>query len=89
MSEDESLCDSICEEQARLAERELASFISAVTELHGLGQARLSEKDWLEEAELMDMQVLINVPRLRAVTIAASARLASRVPVAIESANSG
>jgi len=76
MSEDESLCDSICEEQARLAERELASFISAVTELYGLGQARL-EKDWLEEAELMDTQVLINVPRLRAVTIAASARLAS------------
>jgi hypothetical protein len=89
MSEDESLCDSICEEQARLTERELASFISAVTELHGLGQARLSEKDWLEEAELMDTQVPINVQRLRAVTIAASARLASRVPVAIESANSG
>ena len=89
MNEDESFCDSIYEEQRRLAERELSSFISAVAELYGPQQARLSEKDWLDEAELMDTQVLINVPRLRAVTIAASARLASRVPVAMESANSG
>ncbi len=87
MNEDESLCDSICEEQARLTERELASFISAVTELHGLGQARLSEKDWLEEAELMDTQSLSTYRDWRAVTIAASARLANRVSVAMESAN--
>jgi len=89
MNEDESLCDSIYEEQTHLAERELSSFISAVTELYGPKQARLSEKDWLDEAELMDTQSSSTYRDWRAVTIAASARLANRVSVAMESANSG
>jgi hypothetical protein len=89
MNEDESLCDSIYEEQTHLAERELSSFISAVTELYGPEQARLSEKDWLDESELMDTQSSSTCPDWRTVTIAASARLANRVSVAMESANSG
>lgn len=34
-----------------MAERELAAFISAATELFGPEQARLSAEDWLEESE--------------------------------------
>ena len=37
-----------------MAERELASFIRAVTELFGPEQARLPTEDWLEESELID-----------------------------------
>src|SRR5690348_11173009 len=51
MNERESFSDLICEKQARMAERELSSFSSAVTELYGPAEARRSEKDWLEESE--------------------------------------
>jgi len=50
MNERESFSDLIYEEQMRQAERELCSFISAVTELYGPEQARLSAKDWLVES---------------------------------------
>jgi len=56
MDEHESFSNSIYEEQTYLAERELSSFIAAVTELYGPEQARLSEKDWLDESELMDVR---------------------------------
>ena len=75
----EPFSDSIYEEQTRLAERELSSFIAAVTELYGGEQARLSANDWLDESELMDSPPRSEVRDWRAVTIAASARLASRV----------
>jgi len=39
-----------CEEQTHLAERELSSFIAAVTKLFGPDQAKLSAKDWLDES---------------------------------------
>jgi hypothetical protein len=77
---------SIYEEQTHLAERELVSFISAVTELYGFEQARLSEEDWLDESELMDNPPISTERNWRAVTIAASARLASRVAT-MKSAN--
>ena len=54
MGEHKSFSDSIYEEQTLLAERKLSSFIAAVTELFGPEQARLSEKDWIEELELMN-----------------------------------
>jgi hypothetical protein len=76
MNEHESFSDSIYEEQTHLAERELSSFIAAVTELYGPEQARLSEKDWLDESELMDSPPVSTSREWRAVTIAASARLA-------------
>jgi hypothetical protein len=59
----------------------MSSFIAAVTELYGPEQARLSEKDWLDESELMDSLPLSTHRQWRAVTIAASVRLAGRLSV--------
>jgi len=73
---------SIYEDQTRLAERELASFISGVTELFGPEQARVSTHDWLDEAELMDAPPRSSARDWRAVTVAASARLASQIDAA-------
>jgi hypothetical protein len=79
MNEPESFSDLIYEEQTHLAERELSSFIAAVTKLYGPQQARLSAEDWLAESELMDSPTRSEERNWRAVTIAASARLANRV----------
>ena len=87
MNEHESFSDLIYEEQTRLAERELSSFLAAVTELYGAEQASLSAKDWLDESELVDEPPLSTERNWRAVTIAASARLASRLSAAFKSAN--
>lgn len=70
-----------CAEELRFAERQLAAFLAAVTELYGPEQARFSAEDWIEELEQMD-----GAPRAigrdwRAVTIAASDRLARRINV--------
>ena len=72
MNEHELFSNSIYEEQTHMAERELSSFIFAVTELYGREEVMLSTNDWLDESELMDSPP-------RAVTIAASVRLANRV----------
>lgn len=79
MNPHEWFSDSIYEEQRRLAERELSSFIAAVKELYGPEQARLSAEDWLDESEIMDSPLRSEARNWRAVTIAASARLANRV----------
>jgi len=79
MTAHDSFSTSAYEEQTRLAERELWAFLCAVTELFGSRQAGLSEKDWLDEAELMDSPPLSTGCNWRAVTIAASARLANRL----------
>jgi hypothetical protein len=71
-----------------LAERELAAFMNAVTELFGPEQARLSAEDWLEESELSDTPPQSTSRDWRAVTIAASARLASRLNVALHDRSS-
>jgi hypothetical protein len=73
------LSDSIDEEQMHLAESELSSFIAAVRALYDPEQAQLSAEDWLEEAELIDSSPRSEARNWRATTIAASARLASRV----------
>jgi hypothetical protein len=78
----ESFSNSTYEDQIRLAERELASFIGAVTELFGPEQARLSAEDWLVESEQMDSPPRSEARDWRSVTIAASARLASRIGAA-------
>ena len=75
----ESFSNLIYEEQAHLAERELSAFIGAVTNLYGPEQARLSAEEWLEEADVMDSPPRSEERDWRAVTIAASARLANRV----------
>lgn len=79
VDEHELFSDSIYEEQTQLAERELSSFIRAVTELYGPEQAGVSAKDWLDESDSMDTPPFSTERDWRAVTIAASARLASRV----------
>ena len=74
----ELFSSSIFEEETHLAERELSSFIAAVTELYGPEEATLSANEWLDESELMDSPPRSEMRDWRAVTIAASARLADR-----------
>jgi hypothetical protein len=62
-----------------LAERELAAFARAVSETFGPEHVRQSVEDWIEELELMDWPQARPVPDWRHVTVAAAARLASRV----------
>ena len=78
MNEHELFSNSIYEEEAHLAERELSAFIGAVTALFGPEQARASAEDWLDESELMDSPPRSEPRNWRAVTIAAAARLANR-----------
>lgn len=77
----EPFSNPIDQEETHLAERELSSFIAAVTELYGPEEARLSANDWLDESELMDCPPRSELRNWHAITIAASARLASRVGV--------
>lgn len=80
MDKGESFCKPTCEDQINLAERELSAFIRAVMELFGPKQARLSTEDWLDESDRMDWPPLAASRDWRAVTVAASARLANRAP---------
>jgi hypothetical protein len=75
----DSFSNSVYDEQTHLAERELSAFIGAVTRLYGPKQARLSAEDWLDESDLMDSPPRSEDRNWRAVTIAASLRLADRV----------
>jgi hypothetical protein len=71
-----------CADLMTMAERELAAFIGAVTDLFGSEHARLSAEDWLDELALMDNFPGPTSRDWRSVTVAASARLASRLTVA-------
>jgi hypothetical protein len=62
-----------------IAERELAAFITAVTELFGPEQAMLAAADWVNELELMDALPGPTSREWRSVTIAASVQLARRL----------
>jgi len=75
----ESFSNSLCKKQVQMAEREFSAFISAVKELHGPEQARLSAFDWLDELERMDSHPGCTSRDWRAVTIAASEQLAGRL----------
>jgi hypothetical protein len=81
MNHHESFSDSVYEQQTQLAEHELSSFLSAVTNLYGPEQATLSAQDWLDESDSIDSPPLSAERNWRAVTIAASARLASRLNI--------
>lgn len=89
METKESFSNSICEVQTQLAEREFAAFISAVKELFGPKQAQLSAVDWLDELDSMDSQPGSTSRHWRAVTIAASARLANRLNAGPHDRSSG
>ena len=68
-------------------ESELSAFIGAVTESFGPDVAKLSAEDWLDESELMDSPPRSTSRDWRAVTVAASARLASRLTCRLASPN--
>jgi len=79
MDKEKSFSNSTCEGHIKMAERELSAFVRAVTELFGPEQARLSTEEWLDELELKDTLPRATSRDWRAVTVAASARLANRV----------
>ena len=79
MHEPDPSSDSIYEEQMQLAERELSSFIAAVTALYGLDQVELAAENWLNELERIDTPPRSEKRDWRAVTIAAATRLADRL----------
>jgi len=62
-----------------VAERELAAFMSAVTELFGSEQVRLAAEDWLDELGSMKTLPGLTSRDWRLITIAASVRLANRL----------
>jgi hypothetical protein len=82
LDKEDSFRNSTCEGQSNMAERDLSVFIRAVTELFGPKQARLSTQDWLDELELKDMPHRATSRDWRAVTVAASARLANQQTLA-------
>jgi hypothetical protein len=82
MNTEELFCSSAYADQIHMAEGELSAFIGAVTQLFGPEQARLAAEDWLDEAELMDSPPRSTSRDWRAVTVAASARLANRIAAA-------
>ena len=83
MNTEKAFDDSIYEDEFHLAERELAAFSGAVKELFGPKQARVSAEDWLDESELMDSPPQSTSRDWRAVTVAAAARLANRLNIAL------
>jgi hypothetical protein len=83
MTQSESFSNSLYTDQVRLAERELSAFIAAVAELFGADHARMSVEDWLDESELLDVLPRSTRRDWRAITIAASVRLANRLNVAL------
>jgi len=83
MNTKESFSNSIYDDQMHVAEREISAFVGAVTQLFGPEQARLAAEDWLEESELVDSPPRSTSRDWRAVTVAASARLANRLSVTL------
>lgn len=78
-SEGSSNSRSTCADPANMAERELLTFINAVTELFGSEPARFLTEVWLDELALMDNSHGLTSCDWRLVTLAASARLAVRL----------
>lgn len=65
-----------------MAEREFSAFFTAVEALFGPTQAKLSAEDWLNVTTQMSTQNQPTYRDWRAVTIAASSRLAQRLVAA-------
>lgn len=72
-----------------MAERELAAFLGAVTELYGAEQAGISAEVWLDELQARNSLPGLTTRDWRAITIGALARLTSRLddPEAIPSSD--
>lgn len=82
MNHSDPFSDSVYINQTHIAERELLAFVTAVTELFGPEEAGVAAEDWLEESDLIDDPPRSMLRDWRSVTIAASARLASRIDAA-------
>lgn len=67
---------SVYLEQETREDEELSTFTRAVADVLGPQQARLSERDWFAESDSMDTPPFSTVRNWRAVSIAASFRLA-------------
>ncbi len=74
---------SIYDAQMQIEDCELFAFVRTVTELYGPEQARISEKDWLDESDLPDDPPRSEIRNWHSVTVAASARLADRLRVPV------
>ena len=70
--------NSLCAQMMSMGERELAALLSAVRELFGSEQARLSAEDWLQELAGINA-VPGSVHAWRHITLLAISRLAQRV----------
>ena len=73
----------------RKTERELGAFISAVTQLYGAEQARLSAIDWLDQFESINDVSGSTTHDWRLVTIRAAACLVNRLHVKSPMSNIG
>ncbi len=75
-----------CGELAATAERELAAFFHAITDLFGSEQAEISAQDWLDELMAIDdlatNDPLASAGQWRLVTLKVLSRLAGRVSAA-------
>jgi hypothetical protein len=76
-----------CSELVRKAERELGAFISAVVELYGAEQARLSEIDWLDQFESINNLPGSTSHDWRLVTVRAAVCLVNRLRVKLPLSN--
>lgn len=64
------------------AERELAAFLSAVTELYGTEQAEMAADVWLDELEMINRLPGPAIHDWRKVSVASVARLANHLAAA-------
>lgn len=76
-----------CRDQLDMAERELSAFFAAVETLFGPEQANISAEDWIDATEQLLGPNQPTNRDWRAVTIAASSRLAYRLAVTPDKAS--
>jgi hypothetical protein len=81
MSSRQRFCKSSFEDETHVADRELSGFLRAVAHLFSAEQATLSVEDWLLESDLPDSPPCSSNRNWRAVTIAATARVGTRLAV--------
>ena len=79
MNNQESFQSPAYSELVRRTERELGAFISAVTELYGAEQARLSAIDWLDQFECINDASGSTTHDWRLVTVRAAVCLVNRL----------
>lgn len=84
MKTEASFDNSVYADEMHVEESELSAFVNAVREMFGSEQARLAAEGWLDESELMDSPPRSTSRDWRAVTIAASARLADRLNIGLQ-----